>query len=111
MTTPQTAAAVVDLTAARQQRGQLAPVDADRLDQAVYAIRHDCFTDEDLRVARVSREQAEEYLRRDLLARLARTYDKAMLLEAAKLKDRQSHDPRLDAYLQEAWPTRPEVWA
>lgn len=102
---------VTDLTAARQRRGAMAPADEARLDEAVRSIRHDCYSDDDLRVAGITREQAEEYLRRDILARLARSYSKETLLAAAKLKDRQAHDPRLDGYLTEAWPTLPGVWA
>lgn len=102
---------VTDLTAARQRRGAVSPVDEARLDEAVRSIRHDYYSDDDLRVAGITRDQAEDYLRRDILARLARTYSKETLQAAAKLKDRQLHDPRLDGYLREAWPTLPGVLA
>jgi hypothetical protein len=99
---------VIDLGSFRERQ----QVDDDQaLDIAVNAIRKGYYTDDDLRVAGITREQAEEYLRRDVIARLARSYDEATLRAALALKTRERHDPHLNGYLDEAWPNRPAVWS
>jgi hypothetical protein len=109
---------VVDFGAARARRAPIEErVDYEsdgydyEFDIAVEHIRKGWYGDEDLRIAGITREQADEYLRRDIIARLARSYDEETLRAALKLKVREKHDPHLNGYLDEAWPNRPGVWS